>query len=346
MTRSRPGSSPTVNVGTPGRWIRNLLTGRLHVVAPWPAGLRTGVLAGCGFLVGLALTRVGVNHADDIGGFTSTVQFQAWAVAIALQLGLWGLLAPGLWRIQRELWHRLPDASGRSSLVLVIGGYVGLLALIAAALRFVPHNPSIPSIFSLRTAILLWVGMVVVVPPIAIGMWLVQGVLGKLETTLRTAPRNRDTLELDWVMVGREVFGELLDLRGRLQQLLMLGGTIIGAATLATGALRLAVLAWKPNALFPPDYPVLYGGFFTVVLAFLYGPAYGSLQRQGRAIVDGCWPLPPAVKPDEAWYKARQTAESMLGLTISVRDGFQTGAAILAPLVTSLITVLLPTKSG
>jgi hypothetical protein len=345
MTRARPRSSPTAKVGTPGRWIRNQLTGRLKGVEPWPAGLRTGLLAGSGFIVGLALTRVGVNHSGDIGGFTSTVQFQAWAVAIALQLGLWGLLAPGLWRITRELWHRLP-VTGRPSLALVIGGYVGLLALIAAALRFVPHNPSIPTVFSSRTAVLVWVGMVVVVPPIAIGMWLIQGVLGKLEATLQSTPRNRDTLELDWVMGGREIFEELLDLRGRLQQLLVLGGAIIGAATLTTGALRLAVLAWKPNASFPPDYPVLYGGFFTVVLAFLYGPAHVSLQRQGRAMLDGCWPLPPTVKPDEAWYKARQTAESMLGLTISVRDGFQTGAAILAPLVTSLITVLLPTKSG
>jgi hypothetical protein len=133
-------------------------------------------------------------------------------------------------------------------------------------------------------------------------MWLIQGVLGKLNATLQNAPRNQKTLELDWATDGRALFAELLDLRRRLQQLLVLGGTVIGAATLATGALRLAVLAWKPNALFPPDYPVLYGGFFTVVLAFLYGPAYASIQKQGRAILDGCWPLPPTAKPDETWY--------------------------------------------
>jgi hypothetical protein len=335
-----------VKVGTPGLWIRNLLAGRLEVVAPWPSGLRTGLLAGTGFVVGLALTHVGVNHAGDIGGFTSTVQFQAWAVTIALQLSLWGLLAPGLWRMQRELWHHLPDDAKRPLLVLVIAGYVGLVAMIAAALRFIPHNPFIPAIFSRRTALLVWVGMVIVVPPIATGMWLIQGVLGKLNATLQNAPRNQKTLELDWATDGRALFAELLDLRRRLQQLLVLGGTVIGAATLATGALRLAVLAWKPNALFPPDHPVLYGGFFTVVLAFLYGPAYASIQKQGRAILDGCWPLPPTAKPDETWYRDRQTAEAMLGLTISVKDSFQTGAAILAPLVTSLITVLLPTKSG
>lgn len=225
-------------------------------------------------------------------------------------------------------------------------GYVLLVVLIVVALRSVPPNPAIPATYSSRTLVLLLVALVIVLPPVAMGVWLLQGVLGGLGSMLAAAPRDRVSLEVDWTSTGRPVFAELVGLRVTLQQLLLVAGTVIGTATLAWGALRLAVLASTPTASFPPETPVLYGGFFTVVLAILYVPASTSLQRQARALVDACWPVPAAAKPDETWYRNRQNAETALGLNVSVRDSFQTGAAILAPLVTSVITVILPTKPG
>ncbi len=343
MAQSGGGSAPGATAG--GRVAGDRPVSRPRPTS-WRPGLVAGALGGVGFALGLALMRIGVAGGSQIRGFTSTLQFQAWATIIALQVTLWGALAPGLWRTSGQLWRRWREGPGRRGPGLLLVGYVALVGLIVAALRSVPPNPAIPHTYSLRTLVLLLVAMVVVLPPVAVGMWLVQGVLGGLGSRLAAAPRDRASFEVDWPSTGRPMFAELLGLRATLQQLLLVAGTIIGAATLASGTLRLAVLASDPTASFPPESPVLYGGFFTVVLALLYVPAYTSLQRQARALIDACWPVPPSAKPDEAWYKARQSAEAALGLAVSVRDSFQTGAAILAPLVTSIITVVLPTKSG
>jgi hypothetical protein len=334
MARSGGGSAAGVTAGDrPAR--------RPRPATSWRTGLLAGLLGGVGFAVGLALMRIGVGGSPRIRGFTSTLQFQAWVSIIALQTALWGALAPGLWRTSSGLWRRWREGPGRRGPGLLVVGYIVLVVLIVVALRSIPSSPAIPAAYSSRTLVLLGVAVVVVLPPVAVGMWLLQGVIGGLGARLAAAPRDRASLEVDWRSTGRPMFADLLGLRVTLRQLLLVAGTVIGTATLASGALRQAVLASTPDASFPPERLVLYGGFFTVVLAILYVPAHSALQRQARALVDACWPVPPSAKPDETWYKDRQNAETTLGLNVSVKGSFQTGAAILAPLVASVITVIL-----
>jgi hypothetical protein len=343
---ARSGGGSAAGAAASGRVAGDRPARRPRPATSWRPGLLAGVLGALGFAVGLATMRLGVGGRAATRGFTGTLQFQAWVTIIAFQTALWGAVAPGLWRTAGQLWRRWQEGPGRRGPGLLLVGYLALVALIVAGLRSGPPNPAIPATYSSRTLALLLVALVVVLPPVAIGMWLVHGVLGGLGARLAAAPVDRASLEVDWPATGRPVFADLLWLRATLQQLLLVAGTIVGTATLASGALRLAVLAASPSASFPPEIPILYGGFFTVVLAILYVPAYTSLQRQARALVDACWPVPPSAKPDETWYKSRQNAEAALGLAVSVRESFQTGAAILAPLLTSIITVILPAKPG
>lgn len=86
--------------------------------------------------------------------------------------------------------------------------------------------------------------------------------------------------DLDWPTVTEQI-RQLLSIRDLLARILLAIGSAIGVATLATGALRNAVIANEPTAAdqFPAIYPLLYGGLFTAILAIVYLPTYEALQR-------------------------------------------------------------------
>jgi hypothetical protein len=315
-------------------------------VVAWPPGLLEGLLAGTAFVGGLVLLRTRPGNSQEVETFTATPQFGIWVALIALQMGLWGALTPWLVRMNLKLRRELGRGRGWQRLGWQDGCYLALLVLLVVVLAILGSTGQpIPASVAWRIRWLTRLGLVVVGMPIFTGVWLLQETVTRLGATLAAASRAEETREVTWEPAARTVFASMMHKRTVLQQLLLAAGLIIGAATLATGALRLAVLAAVPDAPFPPAYPLLYGGFFTVVLAFVYLPAYLSLQRLGNSLVDGCWPVPSA-KPDKDWYESRERASAALGLTVSAKDSFQAGAAILAPLLTSVLTVLLPTNTG
>jgi hypothetical protein len=314
-------------------------------VAAWPPGLLAGMLAGAGFVGGLALYHqrwLGDSQAST--AFTGTVQYAVWVSLIAVEIALWGALTPWLVRTNRRLRRELGRKRGWRGLGWQDGCYLALLVLLVMVLVLTATGQPIPSAVSWRTRGVTVLGLIVAMP-IFTGVWLLQETITRIGATLADAPRDKHTGEVAWEPTGRQVFTAVVAKRAFLQQLLLAAGLIIGAATLATGALRLAVLAARPDADFPPAYPLLYGSLFTTVLAFVYVPAYLSVQRLGTSLVDACWPV-PRTKPDKDWHDNRQSASTALGLTVSVKDSFQAGAAILAPLATSLVTVLLPNQPG
>ena len=109
---------------------------------------------------------------------------------------------------------------------------------------------------------------------------------------------------------GAADFVHFLELRGVLQRILAVEGTILGAAILVTGALRNAVNAYPGqlrahpgflhhhpsqkdflHASYPHEYLLLYGAYLTLLLALFYAPVYLRLleagQRRARMIVLG-----------------------------------------------------------
>jgi hypothetical protein len=106
-------------------------------------------------------------------------------------------------------------------------------------------------------------------------------------------------------------------------------------------------LAWDQSRghpeVFPVDYVLLYGVFFTLLLALVYVPAYLKLQAAGRAIIADYVPINPRTKDFAEEYEKRQQLTTLLRLDTSVASSFAAGAAIVTPLVTSLVGVILPT---
>ena len=140
----------------------------------------------------------------------------------------------------------------------------------------------------------------------------------------------------------------LLDLRGYLQWFITLLGAMVTLATLAKGALRQAFLATGGNpSEFPPEYVLLQGAYFTGLLALVYIPTFTVLAALGADLVEAAYPV---TAPDldwtnlSRWQANRKSLEEILQLRSGAVDNLRASVSILAPVATSVITVLLGTK--
>jgi hypothetical protein len=171
-------------------------------------------------------------------------------------------------------------------------------------------------------------------------------------------------------------------LRTELTTLLAITALLIGLATLASGALREAVLAenrlpaYRPVAIsciaeqtgvsegtvraefgkFSDSYPeclkwqfdrryvLAYGLLFSAVLALAFAPAFVVMRRAGDGLRDDSYPL---LEPtDGAFFEVvekRRAFDTLLQTNLSSTVAFKAGAAILTPLAASLVSTLVPT---
>src|SRR5947207_2597102 len=115
--------------------------------------------------------------------------------------------------------------------------------------------------------------------PVAVGLAVAGFVLGRVDFPLRNRP----------LAATKPVYEWYLELRIVLQRVLAVEGAILGAAILATGSLRNSVVVWHHNdaTAFPREFVLMYGGFFTLLLALLYAPVYQTLLETGRKLVEG-----------------------------------------------------------
>src|SRR5262249_49753578 len=141
---------------------------------------------------------------------------------------------------------------------------------------------------------------------------------------------------------GNPVAG-FLRLRELVHRSLLLVGTLIAGAILGAGALRNAVNAFYHPNYFPIEYVLLYGAFFSLVLLAIYPPTYNQLQLSGRWLVEhyAKWCDPDDPRWDGSVAKRGQLV-SLLQLELSLTGSLQAGVAILAPLGTALLGLLLP----
>jgi hypothetical protein len=125
---------------------------------------------------------------------------------------------------------------------------------------------------------------------------------------------------------------ELLAIQDMLARLLLGLGLAVGAATLATGALRNAVIAYLPGPVtakqFPPAGPLLYGAFFTAVLAMIYFPTYDELQRTAHRLVEIAYPVDWQDGPDHSWFGGRRDFADLLKMERGPLQAFRSGVAI------------------
>jgi hypothetical protein len=133
-----------------------------------------------------------------------------------------------------------------------------------------------------------------------------------------------------------------LALQDNLHRFLGTFGAILGLIVLSTGAQRQAVLAYAPHTEYDSELVLVYGFFFSILVAAVYLPTYLTLARVGNDIRDAFYPAVPPTSPEwEDRTAKRDKLGGVLELQVGPLSRFKASAAILTPLVGSLIALVL-----
>lgn len=275
---------------------------------------------------------VGVGHPfarADRMTFIGLPKTQLWLSLVAAQVGVMAVLARRAVPMALEVWR---DADARQSglRILALGVIVWLFVFFAnKAQRPPPFPGERPKLW-----VITGLGFVACVPAL-VTLWGVRGGLDRLGEGIEQSGASEAP--------PTQAFLRLYDLAHRA---LLVLGTIIGGAILGAGAQRNAMIAsTNRKDDFPLEYVLLYGLFFSIMLAVVYMPTYERLQSRGDKIVERYATL--GGPSDESWsddYVKRRQLIELLKLEVTLPGSLKAGVAILAPLTSSLLATLLPGK--
>ena len=246
-----------------------------------------------------------------------------WALWLTLLFGqgaLWGVLVPFLARAHSSL---RADASAWDLAATLLP--LVLLSAVADVVRYTTRTESpLPGHFG-KVTILTWLGTLIALVAVAGIVRVGRGASSLQPTALIDAG-------LD----------DYLALRSQLRQLLFCAGAVIAGAVLAAGALQHAVEGYKGHE-GRPEAVLLYGLFLSTLLAAVYAPAFGALRDAGESVLDRIERKPDPADAD--WplgSQRRRELRTLLQLDAGVIESLRVGIAVLAPLVSGLISLLLP----
>ncbi len=135
-----------------------------------------------------------------------------------------------------------------------------------------------------------------------------------------------------------------LDYRQALQRYITILGVLVGLLTLATGALRsVQISAGVTESEYPIAVVLVYGLYYTIILALIYTPTYLSLLDAGSRLRDRIYPLDSLPSLIENAGK-RAKMDEILQLNVRTEQSLRAGIAILAPLLSGLFSSLLNLK--
>ena len=290
-------------------------------------------------------TSTGASEA-----FIATPEFVLWLLILCAQASFWilalGYVAGTVFRRTKDLRSRGLLTPGRvlplaaSLLALIV-----LPALVVSSgedtpLRHIPAKGQFPLADNEAKI------TPIVVLGLAIGFLAIVGMWAATMALNRLRPNGQPSAEL---------LGRFLALRREVGALLSVAGTLVGLATLSSGALRLAVLAANQEPYFaglPPTeelefasgYVLAYGLFFTGLLAIAFAPSFLAMRAAGDRLRDAAHPLVAPNHPNFADVVAKRNGlDAVLQTNLSASATFKAGAAILTPLAGSLVALVLPT---
>lgn len=282
-----------------------------------------------------AADLTGCGNAAPVA-FASTPQYRLWVFLICAQTGIWLALAAPLIAsllraemrprlLTRDVW---PKAAALGLFLLWLFLFSPLHKAPFANLHEIhPHHGDKLDVFNVVGGLVAGLAIV--------GLWVTQAAL-KEEEGRGDARRVRERV------------GVFLALRSGLELYLLAAGVIIGAATLATGALRQAIIAVCPaaNKQFMVQDVLGYGLAFSFLLALVYAPAYAQLVRARSALHDWLVELPqerPKVEERfwDVWNAERKAVSELLHANAGLFASLAGTVSILTPLLGSLVSLLL-----
>jgi len=141
---------------------------------------------------------------------------------------------------------------------------------------------------------------------------------------------------------GAPALEAYLELRSHLRQFLLIAGAVVAGAVLAAGALQSAADGYR-NQMGRPESVLLYGLFLSTLLAAAYAPAFGELRKAGERVLEELEPSPgPGDRDWPLGTPRRRELRAHLELDAGFVESLRVGVAVLAPLASGLVSLLLP----
>jgi hypothetical protein len=264
--------------------------------------------------------------------FAKTSPFILWAALMCAQTGLWLLVLVWLRPSFRRVW---PEKGKRLALVRLRGEAMGSTVAIAitvsifvgGAVRLRSWPDYMPG-HEWKVVTLTGVGALVGLFA-AWGIWLTHAQLMELADRLRRGVLSRESA-LNCFLIHQR----------RVKRFLGALGAILGLLVLATAAHRQALLAYDRRVR-PPDVEALdygyqlvliYGLFFSILIAAVYIPTHLSLTRVGNQIRDKFFKdVTPGAEDWQEQTANREKLGSLLELDVGPLGRLKASAAILTP---------------
>ena len=242
-----------------------------------------------------------------------------WLTLVLAQGALWGVLLPLLVRLHRGLRGALPTVD----LVTVLAPLIALSAGVDVVRYSMQVKSPLPGHFG-KVTVITWIGTAVALIAIA-GIVRAAHAAALLDVT-----RDR-----------RETLSEYLSLNAHLRQFLFIAGAAVAGAVLAAGALQDAIDGYRGQT-GRPETALLYGLFLSTLLAAAYVPAFSALRAKGEQLLEELEPL--SDPSNAAWpigTPRRRELRAHLQLDAGLVDNLRVGIAVLAPLASGLLSLLL-----
>lgn len=286
-----------------------------------------------GYLLGPAII-----YADRLFWSPTTVKFakngpfQLWTAIIGAQTLVWAIALPPL---LSSLRHRLADRQRPSLRREVIPSATILVLLVVVIVAAPAASDPFPNVIPhmhLKVRLVTF-GALLMALLASTSIWLLRGRVERLAAELPT----------------RETLAFYCRLRRELDMLLLFLGSVVGLAVLGTAELRKILLLYheqlpRNSFEFPPEAVLLYGLILSFVLALVYIPTHAAFHRVGAGLRDAVAPFPQPGQLEDGMQK-RERLDALLGLRLTASTSFRIAAALLSPLIGSLVSVL-PKLSG
>lgn len=285
------------------------------------------LIAFIGAFIGYNILVFGAQSTAASRNYVSNPLFAVWAFLYSITFALYACLAYPLWR-QIVQFREYFDARNEAIITTV---FVIALIFFPDIYGHLTSNLSAPPLPYqwLKVIANITTGTIAIVVPIVLSLCFIYISIRRLE--------ERRFIDL-------HVLQKYLHHRNLLSTLIFILGIYIGLGILSAAALRQLLLATgvRNQSDFPITVILLYGSYFTVLLAFFYIPIYIALLRFGHRLLNNFFPLPdPATNQWKQLYEKRKDFEDFLELKTSVGQNIQAGLAVLAPLLSSIISALL-----
>lgn len=252
----------------------------------------------------------------DHRSFDNQEAWSLWFALLAAQGALWGILLPLVLRTHAALGARVNPRD----LVVALAPLVLLSITIDIARRLHPIDSPLAHHFA-KVTVLTWIGTGVALVAVA-GMVRV----------------GRAAWAFDLGTGCDAALAHFMRLRSSLRQFLFSAGAVVAGAVLTAGALQQAL--GKHGH---PQIVFAYGIFLSALLAAAYAPAFAELQRAGERLLNSIEPPPETGDPDWPDGSTRRgEVRSFLGLDVDFVQSLRVGIAVLAPLASGFVSLLLP----